>query len=644
MQASMVGVAELLGCDDSRRRSRVSSTTGRTRGSSRDLPPLRRRARRRGRRAHPSLPPAARPARAGRLDRSRPGLDAARMQRGSGVGRRARLITCSGGRTSKGYPTMITDWRMTNLLASRFWPKRGFRADVPPALPLDPVVPRVPLLYGSRLVVVGRGRRRDRPRAARRRRPSRSPTSAPPSATRLRFPLDGPPLEAIVPRGGRVTILVEPPALPIPAATATRGRQRSSRPSDELERLGVPSERQTHPRHRRPRAPAERREIESARLARVRAAASAARSPCTTSRTTRLVEIGEPRGRAAARPPCARRDRRGRRRSAPPRRCCTAARRRCSPRRRRDAIRAAYGESLLETHRAPGWQLALALERALAAAHAPDRRVADARPAAARRARCAATRTSRRRSSASPTRRCARVFRLRPRACCARRTLAVAAARARPRRPPSPARRRSRTPRRSCAASRRARPTLDEPLDAICIGIPRTTPFLPRERPNPLLAADARPRLRAAALARRVPRRARAGRRSSLNPLPPALRPSRPSSRTGRSSRRRATGRDADALLEAERAAADDPRAIDGLPRGPHVPPAAAVRRLGLVPARRSTGSAPCSSRAAATPSRPDSSASSRRTASPAALEMARGLAGGAHARSASCSRRPTSR
>src|SRR5262249_25440449 len=26
-----------------------------------------------------------------------------------------------------GYRTMITDWRMTNLLASRFWPKRGFR-------------------------------------------------------------------------------------------------------------------------------------------------------------------------------------------------------------------------------------------------------------------------------------------------------------------------------------------------------------------------------------------------------------------------------------------------------------------------------------------------------------------------------------
>jgi ribosomal protein S18 acetylase RimI-like enzyme len=27
----------------------------------------------------------------------------------------------------QGYSTMVTDWRVTNLLASRFWPKRGFR-------------------------------------------------------------------------------------------------------------------------------------------------------------------------------------------------------------------------------------------------------------------------------------------------------------------------------------------------------------------------------------------------------------------------------------------------------------------------------------------------------------------------------------
>ena len=26
-----------------------------------------------------------------------------------------------------GFTSMITDWRMTNLLASRFWPARGFR-------------------------------------------------------------------------------------------------------------------------------------------------------------------------------------------------------------------------------------------------------------------------------------------------------------------------------------------------------------------------------------------------------------------------------------------------------------------------------------------------------------------------------------
>ena len=27
----------------------------------------------------------------------------------------------------QGIPVMTTDWRMTNLWASRFWPKRGFR-------------------------------------------------------------------------------------------------------------------------------------------------------------------------------------------------------------------------------------------------------------------------------------------------------------------------------------------------------------------------------------------------------------------------------------------------------------------------------------------------------------------------------------
>ena len=27
----------------------------------------------------------------------------------------------------QGYPVVVVDWRETNLLASRFWPRRGFR-------------------------------------------------------------------------------------------------------------------------------------------------------------------------------------------------------------------------------------------------------------------------------------------------------------------------------------------------------------------------------------------------------------------------------------------------------------------------------------------------------------------------------------
>lgn len=46
--------------------------------------------------------------------------------RGAGVG---RALTAHGltWAHEHGYGSMTTDWRMTNLLASRFWPKRGFR-------------------------------------------------------------------------------------------------------------------------------------------------------------------------------------------------------------------------------------------------------------------------------------------------------------------------------------------------------------------------------------------------------------------------------------------------------------------------------------------------------------------------------------
>jgi GNAT superfamily N-acetyltransferase len=49
------------------------------------------------------------------------------LARGSGVGR-ALTAHVLGWAHAHGYPVMTTDWRMTNLWASRFWPKRGFRS------------------------------------------------------------------------------------------------------------------------------------------------------------------------------------------------------------------------------------------------------------------------------------------------------------------------------------------------------------------------------------------------------------------------------------------------------------------------------------------------------------------------------------
>jgi ribosomal protein S18 acetylase RimI-like enzyme len=46
--------------------------------------------------------------------------------RGSGIGVALTdaVLTAA---ADEGYSTMVTDWRVTNLLASRFWPRRGFR-------------------------------------------------------------------------------------------------------------------------------------------------------------------------------------------------------------------------------------------------------------------------------------------------------------------------------------------------------------------------------------------------------------------------------------------------------------------------------------------------------------------------------------
>jgi ribosomal protein S18 acetylase RimI-like enzyme len=46
--------------------------------------------------------------------------------RGSGIGV-ALTEAVLAAAAEEGYSTMVTDWRVTNLLASRFWPRRGFR-------------------------------------------------------------------------------------------------------------------------------------------------------------------------------------------------------------------------------------------------------------------------------------------------------------------------------------------------------------------------------------------------------------------------------------------------------------------------------------------------------------------------------------
>jgi ribosomal protein S18 acetylase RimI-like enzyme len=47
--------------------------------------------------------------------------------RGSGAGV-ALTNACFAWAHEAGYESMVTDWRVTNLLASRFWPRRGFRS------------------------------------------------------------------------------------------------------------------------------------------------------------------------------------------------------------------------------------------------------------------------------------------------------------------------------------------------------------------------------------------------------------------------------------------------------------------------------------------------------------------------------------
>jgi hypothetical protein len=61
----------------------------------------------------------------------------------------------------------------------------------------------------------------------------------------LRFPLDGPPFDELTPNRRRVTVVVEPPALPLPGAQTDPRREALATVLDELTAHGVPDERQT---------------------------------------------------------------------------------------------------------------------------------------------------------------------------------------------------------------------------------------------------------------------------------------------------------------------------------------------------------------------------------------------------------------
>jgi hypothetical protein len=413
----------------------------------------------------------------------------------------------------------------------------------------------VPLFYGSRLVVATADE--DATVVA----PPRPPGEAiadVAAAVRdaLRFPLAGEPLEMLVPRGGRATILVEPPALPIPGSVRDPRQAALAAASDELERVGVPTDRQTilvaAGLARRPG----RRVVESlvtpefALRFHGEVVIHDAEDPALVDlgangdvplRVSRaLVEAdtvvtvgaagtvlhGGPASFLAA----------------------SAA----------ETVRAASADSLLETHSAPGWELAVALERALAgrvpligASLTLDLpRLSGAfrgypyEPAAVERLASS---------------RLARGMRLLPGRLRTRLLTALPLelrASAAFGGPPSVA---------HVEALVRAVETqgafLGAPLDTVCIGIPPTTLTLPRERPNPLAAAAL-----GLGYTLRLWRNAFPVREGGTAILvaPFRRRFAHPTQQPYRAFfQATRAGREPAALAEAEREAAGDPRAID---------------------------------------------------------------------------------
>jgi Lactate racemase N-terminal domain len=179
----------------------------------------------------------------------------------------------------------------------------------------------------------------------------------------LRFPLSGSPLEALATRGGKATLVVEAPELPLPGAPNDPRREALAAAIDELERLGVSSERQTILVAGGLNRRAGHRELE-ALLAPTAARRFHGRVEAHDAEADDLVSLGQT-GRTPLRV---------NRRLVETDLVLTVTAAEtvlhggpaallgaCGA----EAVRAATAYSLLETAAARGWQLCLALERAL---------------------------------------------------------------------------------------------------------------------------------------------------------------------------------------------------------------------------------------------------------------------------------------
>jgi len=344
-------------------------------------------------------------------------------------------------------------------------------------------VRRVPLLSGSRLLIVGTS---DDAVVLRPPPPPPEPIADVAAAVRdaLRFPLAGPPLDALVPRNGRVTIVAEPAALPLPGAAHDPRQAAIAAAHAELRRAGVADGNVTILVAGGLARRAGRRELEglvSPHFAldftgqvlvhdvedpALVELGTAGGVPLRVNRAlveTDLVLVvtaaetvlhGGPAALLAAGGP--------------------------------EALRAATASSLLETGSSFGWQLALGLERALSArVSLLGASLALDHPRMPEALRgYPYEEESLERLARSPI---ARTFRLLPAPVRMRALrsinleLTASAAFAGP---PSVAHAEA-----LLRAIELRSAEMAGPLDALCVGVPRITPQLPRERPNPLIVA-----------------------------------------------------------------------------------------------------------------------------------------------------------